>query len=71
MPPNAPTEAVKELQRVINEMQKDPVYIEEATKTFGYVPEYVADVETNGAVRKMLQVSPEVTVFMQKFMERR
>jgi tripartite-type tricarboxylate transporter receptor subunit TctC len=71
MPPNAPAEAVKELQRAINEMQIDPIYIEEATKAFGYVPEYVADAETNGAVRRMLQVSPDVTEFMQKFMETR
>ena len=37
-------------------------------KAFGYVPEYVADADTNEQVRKALHIDPEVTAFMRKFM---
>jgi tripartite-type tricarboxylate transporter receptor subunit TctC len=71
LPPHSPPAALAALQNAIREMQKDPAYIEEATKSFGYVPEYVADSNATQDVRKALQVSPNVHAFMQKFIAKR
>lgn len=67
MPPNSPPAAMAALQQAIHEMQSDPQYISEATKAFGYVPEYVADAGANDRVRKLLNVKPEVQAFIQKY----
>src|SRR5581483_7384474 len=67
LPPNSPPAALDALREAIGKMQKDPLYIEEATKAFGYVPDYVAEPDTNLQVRKALHVDPDVTAFMRKF----
>ena len=68
LPPHSPPGAIAALQKAIHEMQNDPAYIADATKAFGYVPEYVADGDTSDRVRKMLNVKPDVQAFMQKYM---
>ena len=69
LPPNSPPEAMAALQNAIHAMAKDPDYINEATKAFGYVPDYVAETATNATVRKMLNVKPEVQSFIQGYMK--
>jgi len=68
MPPNSPAAATAALQKAIHEMQSDPSYIAEATKAFGYVPEYVAEPGTKDRVRAILNVKPEIQAFMQGYM---
>jgi hypothetical protein len=52
-------------------MQKDKGYIEEATRRFGYVPEYVAGADANEEVRQILYVKPEVRTFMRGYIASR
>jgi tripartite-type tricarboxylate transporter receptor subunit TctC len=67
MPPHSPPAAVAAVQKAIHEMQDDPSYIADATKAFGYVPDYVAEPGTAERVRAMLNVKPDVQAFMQTF----
>lgn len=47
-------------------MQQDPLYAEEATRAFGYVPEYVISPDTGERVRRTLRVEPDVTAFVRR-----
>jgi hypothetical protein len=68
LPPNAPPAAMTALRTAVRAMQNDPAYVEDATKLFGYVPEYVAEAGTNDQVRHALHVKPEVQAFMRDYM---
>ena len=68
LPPHSPPAAVAALQAAIHAMQNDPAYIADATKAFGYVPEYVAEPSTSDRVRSMLNVKPDIQKFMQGYM---
>jgi tripartite-type tricarboxylate transporter receptor subunit TctC len=71
LPPNSPPAATAALQDAINAMQKDPAYIADAKKAFGYVPDYVADPETNETVRKALNIDAGLNAFLQEYMKSR
>ena len=68
LPPHSPPAATAALQAAVHDMQNDPAYIADATKAFGYVPEYVAEPSTSGRVRAMLNVKPDIQKFMQGYM---
>jgi tripartite-type tricarboxylate transporter receptor subunit TctC len=66
LPPQSPPAAIEALRAAIRAMQRDPLYAEEATRAFGYVPEYVTEADTNERVRRLLRVAPDVTAFVRR-----
>jgi tripartite-type tricarboxylate transporter receptor subunit TctC len=71
LPPHSPPAAMAALQQAIGAMQNDPEYVSDATKVFGYVPEYIADAGANERVRKLLNVKPAVQEFIQNYISDR
>ncbi len=69
-PPNTPSEAIAAMQNAINKLNDDAVYRDDAMKAFGFVPEWVADSDTNAKVRKNLVLSPEVRRFMEEYISK-
>ena len=67
LPPHSPPAALAALQQAIGEMQNDPDYISDATKVFGYVPEYVADAGASERIRALLNVKPKVQEFIRNY----
>jgi tripartite-type tricarboxylate transporter receptor subunit TctC len=64
MPPNAPPAAVEAMRAAIRKLNNDKAFAEDALKTIGFVPEYVAGPETNRQVRQALVVKPEIKTFV-------
>ena len=71
LPPGSPRAAAEELRAAVEAMQKDGAYVEEATRLFGYAPEYMADASTPETVRRALRVAPEVKAFLLSFIATR
>ena len=69
MPPSAPTAAVVALRAAINKLNDDKAYGEDAMKTFGFVPEWVADDGVAERVRKQLVLAPEVKEFLRAYIQ--
>lgn len=63
-PPNSPPEAKEAIRNAFAKMEKDPLYREEAMKTFGIVPAAVFDAKVDERIRKALYVSPEMKKWM-------
>jgi len=70
MPPGAPPAAIDALRAATNQLNHDPAFAEEANKTMGFVPEFVASPETNRQVRQALVVKPEVREFVAAYVKR-
>jgi tripartite-type tricarboxylate transporter receptor subunit TctC len=64
LPPGAPKAAIEALQTALLRLNNDPAFAEDATKTIGFVPEYVTGPDTNRQVRQALTVKPEVRNFV-------
>jgi tripartite-type tricarboxylate transporter receptor subunit TctC len=64
LPPGAPKGAMDALQKALLALNNDSDFAEDARKTIGFVPEYIAGPETNRQVRKALAVKPEVRSFV-------
>jgi tripartite-type tricarboxylate transporter receptor subunit TctC len=71
LPPNSPPAAIAALQEAIHAMQKDPAYIADANKAFGYVPDYVAAPGTNQTIRKALNIDAELKTYLHEYMKSR
>jgi len=48
----------------VRALNADPAFAEDALKTIGFVPEYVAGPDTNRQVRQALVVKPEIRAFV-------
>lgn len=69
LPPNSPPEAVKVLRAAVEKLNHDKEYAEDATKTFGFVPEWTADDGVPARVRKALVLSPETKSFLHEYIK--
>lgn len=64
LPPNVPPASLEALRAAVRALNADPAFAEDALKTIGFVPEYVAGPETNRQVRQALVVKPEIRAFV-------
>ena len=64
LPPNVPAASLEALRAAVLRLNADKAFAEDALKTIGFVPEYVAGPQTNRQVRQALVVKPEIKAFV-------
>jgi len=64
LPPAAPAAAIEALQAAVLRLNNDKAFADDALKTIGFVPEYVAGPQVNRQVRQALVVKPEIKAFV-------
>jgi tripartite-type tricarboxylate transporter receptor subunit TctC len=69
LPPNSPPAAIAALRDAIAELNDDRSYAEEANKTLGFAPEWVAGPETNAQVRRALSLTPQMRSFIADYVK--
>jgi tripartite-type tricarboxylate transporter receptor subunit TctC len=69
LPPSSPPEAIAALRTAIEAVNADKDYADEAIKTLGYAPSWVAGADTNNQVRHALSVSPEIRTFIADYVK--
>jgi hypothetical protein len=69
LPPNAPPAALQTLRAAVLKLNHDKAFAEDAQKTIGFVPEYVAGPDTNRQVRQAIVVKPEVRAFVADYLK--
>ena len=67
LPPGAPASALETLRAATLRLNNDKAFAEEALKTMGFVPEFVAGPDTNRQVRQALVLKPEVRAFVASY----
>jgi tripartite-type tricarboxylate transporter receptor subunit TctC len=70
LPPAAPPAAVAALRAALLRLNDDKEHAEEAARTIGFVPEWVAGPDTNAQVRAALTVSPAMRTFIADYVRR-
>ncbi len=69
LPPNSPPAAIAALRNAIAELNNDKSYADEAIKTLGFAPEWVAGTDTNAQVRRALSLSPQMRSFIAAYVK--
>jgi tripartite-type tricarboxylate transporter receptor subunit TctC len=69
LPPNSPPAAIAALRDAIEELNHDPAYAQEADKTLGFAPEWVAGPGTNAQVRRALSITPQMRAFIADYVK--
>jgi tripartite-type tricarboxylate transporter receptor subunit TctC len=69
LPPNVPEASLAALRAAVLALNSDKAFAEDALKTIGFVPEYIAGPETNRQVRRALVVKPEIKVFVADYIK--
>jgi tripartite-type tricarboxylate transporter receptor subunit TctC len=69
LPPNSPPDAIKELRAAIAKLNDDKDYGQDATKTFGFVPEWTAEADVADRIRKALVLPQSIKDFMQAYIK--
>ena len=69
LPPNSPPAAVAALREAIAELNNDKDYADEAVRTLGYAPEWVAGEGTNAQVRRALSITPQMRAFIANYVK--
>jgi tripartite-type tricarboxylate transporter receptor subunit TctC len=69
-PPGVPGAAVAALRAAVLRLNGDKEHAEEAARTIGYVPEWVAGPDTNNEVRTAITISPDMVSFIADFLRR-
>jgi tripartite-type tricarboxylate transporter receptor subunit TctC len=70
LPPGVPAAAVAALRAAVRELNDDKEHAEEAARTIGFVPEWVAGPGTNDEVRAAIAISPEMRAFIADYVRR-
>jgi tripartite-type tricarboxylate transporter receptor subunit TctC len=70
LPPGAPPAAVAALRAAVLRLNGDKEHAEEAIRTIGYVPEWMAGPDTNAEVRAAITISPEMRAFIADYVRR-
>jgi hypothetical protein len=70
LPPGAPPVAVAALRAAVLRLNGDKEHAEEAVRTIGYVPEWMAGPDTNAEVRAAITISPEMRAFIADYVRR-
>jgi tripartite-type tricarboxylate transporter receptor subunit TctC len=64
LPPSSPPAAIAALREAIAGLNDDTDYADEAMKTLGFAPQWVAGPNTNAQVRRALSITPEMRAFI-------
>jgi putative tricarboxylic transport membrane protein len=70
LPPGAPPAAVAALRDAVRRLNDDKEHIEEAMRTIGFAPEWIAGADTNSEVRAALTISPAMRAFIADYVRR-
>ena len=70
LPPGAPQAALAVLRTAVSRLNEDKEHAEEAIRTIGYVPEWVAGPDTNREVRTAITIAPEMRAFLADYIKR-
>jgi tripartite-type tricarboxylate transporter receptor subunit TctC len=70
LPPGTPPAALVALRAAVLELNDDREHAEEAARTIGFVPEWVAGPDTNTEVRSAITISPEMRAFIADYVRR-
>jgi hypothetical protein len=70
LPPGAPPAALAALRAAVLRLNGDREHAEEAARTIGFVPEWVAGPDTNKEVRAAITISPEMRAFIADYVRR-
>ena len=69
LPPGAPPAAVAALRAAVLELNEDREHAEEAARTIGFVPEWIAGPDTTTEVRAAFAVPPDMRVFIADYIK--
>ena len=69
LPPNVTPAALQAMRAAVLELNDDKAFAEDAMKSIGFVPEYVAGPDTNRQVRAALTVKPEIRDFVADYIK--
>jgi len=69
LPPGVPDAAKKALRNAVAKLNSDRDYMDDALKTFGYVPEWIADENVTPKVRKALVLPEKTRAFIKHYIE--
>jgi putative tricarboxylic transport membrane protein len=69
LPPNSPPAAIAALRDAITALNDDKSYADEAIKTLGFTPQWVAGPNTNAQVRRALSITPEMRAFIASYVK--
>jgi tripartite-type tricarboxylate transporter receptor subunit TctC len=70
LPPGTPPAAVAALRVAVQKLNDDKEHAEEAARTIGFVPEWVAGPDTNDEVRRAITISPDMRAFIADYVKR-
>lgn len=70
LPPGTPPPALGALRAAVLELNEDKEHAEEAARTIGFVPEWVAGPDTNAEVRSAITISPDMRAFIAEYVRR-
>jgi tripartite-type tricarboxylate transporter receptor subunit TctC len=70
LPPGAPAAAVADLRAAMLKLNDDKEHAEEAMRTIGFVPEWIAGPDTNNEVRSAITISPAMRAFIADYIRR-
>jgi tripartite-type tricarboxylate transporter receptor subunit TctC len=70
LPPGAPQAAVAALRAAVAKLNDDTEHAEEAARTIGFVPEWMAGPDTNTEVRAAITIAPEMRAFIADYIKR-
>jgi tripartite-type tricarboxylate transporter receptor subunit TctC len=69
LPPEVPQGAIAALRAAVQALNADGAFAEEATKSLGFVPDYVAGADTNQKVRNALNAPEAVRSFVVQYIK--
>ena len=70
LPPGVPAASVAALRAAVLKLTDDREHAEEAARTIGFVPEWVAGPDTNKEVRAAITISPDMRAFIADYVRR-
>jgi tripartite-type tricarboxylate transporter receptor subunit TctC len=70
LPPTTPQPALEALQAAVVRLNSDKAFADDALRTIGFVPEYVAGPQVNRQVRQTLVVKPEIKAFVADYIKK-
>ena len=70
LPPGAPPAALATLRSALQKLNDDKEHAEEALRTIGFVPEWIAGPNTNDEVRQAISIAPEMRAFIADYVRR-
>jgi hypothetical protein len=70
LPPGVPGAALAGLRAAVLRLNGDKEHAEEAARTIGYVPEWVAGPDTNNEVRTAITISTDMRAFIADYIRR-